>query len=145
MSAFLSYEGTTDYLAATPALVVTFAASGSITAGRGVCFNTSGPGYVYQPSAVPSGSLVPAGVAIATVSDGDPVPVVVFGYVKSLPALPTTVSYANGQALVISGSGYWSSSGSSALCATGVSAGKIISGSAGYIYAFINCMSNVGV
>ncbi len=142
MSAFLSYEGTTDYLAATPALVVSFAASGSITAGRAVCFNTAGPGYVYQVSGQPSGANIPAGVALATVADGDPVPVVVWGYVKSLPALPTTISFANGQPLVITGSGYWTASGSTRPVG-GTVAGKIISGSAGFIYAFINCMDNV--
>ena len=143
MSAFLNYEGTADYMAVSPALIVTFAASGSITAGRAVCFNTAGPGYVYQPSGVPSGSLIVAGVALQTVSDADPVPVMVWGYAKSLPALPTTGVFANGQALVVTGSGYWTCSGSVPLINNSYNAGKIISGSAGYMYAFIDCMRNV--
>ena len=142
MSAFLYYEGTADYLAATPALIVTFAASGSITAGRGVVNGgASNPGYVYQPpSGTISGSLVPAGVALSTVSDGDPLPVLVWGYAKSLTTLATASNNYFGQALVITGSGYWGASGSTKVATV---AGKIISGSAGYIYAFINCMDNV--
>jgi hypothetical protein len=140
MSAFLYYEGTTDYLAATPALIVTFAASGSITAGRAVVFQSGSGGYVYQPTGQIAGAVNPAGVAISTVSDGDPVGVIVWGYCKSLPAANQT-SIA-GQALIVTGSGLWGNSGSVAPVSAAVVAGKIISGSAGYITAFINCMSN---
>ena len=140
MSAFIYYEGTSDYLAATPALVITLAASGSITAGRGVATETENPGYVYQPAAgTQSGALSPAGVALATCADGDPVPVLVFGYAKSLPMLPTGTSFPFGRPLVITGSGFWGTSGSGPSSYT---AGKIVSGSAGYGYALINCMSN---
>lgn len=140
MSAFLTYEGTTDYLAATPALILSFAASGSITAGRAVAFDSGNPGYVYMPSGVPSGSIVPAGVAMSTVADADPIAVIVWGYAKALPTLPTNRSLVNGQALVITGSGYWGTSGSTLVAQV---AGKVISGSAGYTYALINCMSNI--
>ena len=140
MSAFLTYEGTTDFLAATPALIVSFAASGSIIAGRGVVVSTSNYGSVYMPSGVPSGSVVPAGVATATVSDGEPVGVIVFGYAKSLPTLPTNRTIGFGQPLVITGSGYWTTSGSTLNSCV---AGKTVSGSAGYTFAFINTTTNV--
>lgn len=143
MSAFLSYEGTTDYIAATPAMLVTYAASGSITAGRGVAWNKSDPAHVYQPPVgTISGSLEVAGVALATVADGDPVPVMVWGYAKSLPTILSTITVGPLLPLVITGSGYWGTSGSGR--GMGV-AGKTISGSAGYIYAFIDCMTNLGV
>lgn len=140
MSAFLSYEGTTDYLAVTPAMVITLAASGSITAGRAVVVQSTNPGYCYMPTSVPSGSVIPAGVATSTVSDGDPIGVIVWGYVKSLPTLPTDRTLSFGQALVVTGSGYWGTSGSTKVAQV---AGKVVSGSAGYTYAFIDCMDNV--
>jgi hypothetical protein len=140
MSAFLTYEGTTDYLAVTPAMVITLAASGSIIAGRAVVVESTNPGYCYMPTGAPSGSLTPAGVATATVSDGDPIGVIVWGYVKSLPSLPATGTVRFGQPLVITGSGYWGTSGSTKVAQV---AGKTVSGSAGYTYAFIDCMDNV--
>jgi hypothetical protein len=144
MSYFLNYEGTADYIAATPYLAVTLAASGSVTAGRAVVADTNNPAYVYQPSGQPSGSVKPVGVALATVADGAALPVLVWGYAKSLPALPTARSFGLGNGLVVTGSGQWSSSGSAAgLAPASEFAGKIVSGSAGYIFAFIDCLRNV--
>lgn len=146
MSAFITYEGTSDFIAATPYLAITLAASGSITAGRAVSVETLNPGYCYQVLAVAaqSGSIKPAGVALATVANGAAVPVLVWGYVKALPALPTTGVFSFGDPLVVSGSGYWTASGSILATATSSNtvAGKIVSGSAGYITAFIDCMRN---
>jgi hypothetical protein len=138
MSSFLTYEGTSDYLAATPALIITLTASGSIAAGRGVVFDTGTNAAVYQPSAIVSGSLRPAGIALATRATGDAVPVMVWGYAKSLPASGQT--FTPGDILTITGSGLWGSSGSAAL---GSGCGKIISGSSGYIYALVDFMRNL--
>ena len=140
MSAFLTYEGTADFVAATPYLAVSLGASGSIAAGFAVVADPTNPGWVYQPSAVPSGSLKPAGVALTTAADKTPVNVLVWGYAKSLPTLPATASLLWGQALVITGSGYWGTSGSTLVSQV---AGKVVSGSAGYVYAFIDCMNNI--
>ncbi len=141
MSTLLYYEGTSDYLAATPALVITLQASGSISAGRGVVFDGGSNAAVYQPAALRSGALVPAGVALATVATGDAVPVLVWGYAKSLPASVGT--FLPGDVLALTGSGLWGCSGSKALSLGGGACGKIISGSGGYIYALVNFMSNV--
>ena len=138
MSSYLTYEGTSDYLAATPALVITLTASGSIAAGRGVVLDGGGSAAVYQPTAIVSGSLRPAGIALATVSSGDPVPVMVWGYAKSLPSSGQTFAFGN--VLALTGSGLWGCSGSAAL---GPGCGKIISGSGGYIYALVNFMNNL--
>jgi len=143
MSTFLTYEGTTDFIAVTPALIVTLTASGSITAGRAVTYDTSNPSAVYQPSAIRSGSLPVAGVALTTAADGKAVSVMVWGFAKSLPTLPSTgATGIIGQPLVITGSGYWGASGSGRNYCT---AGKIVSGSAGFTYAFIDCVSNTSV
>jgi len=142
MSSFLTYEGTMDFVAATPALIITFTASGSITPGRGVAIDPSNNGAVYQPSGVRSGSVVPAGVALTSASNGRAVSVLVWGFAKSLPTLPTSDSAITiGQPLVITGSGFWGASGSSRAATV---AGKTISGSAGFTYALVDCMSNLG-
>lgn len=133
---FMYYEGTADFLAATPALTVTFEASGSITAGRAVSYDTAGQAStVYMPSAVRSGATVVAGVALQTVSTGNPVGVLVWGYAKSLPKLGEGGQF--GESLVISGSGYWTQSGSGQ---SRYVAGRIVSGSGNTIVAFIDCM-----
>ena len=139
--AFMYYEGTKDFLAATPALIVTFRASGSISAGRGVCFETNDNSTdVYQPGAsTESGSLAVAGVALKTVSDNDEIPVLIWGYAKALPKHANDATAMNpGTCLVITGAGYWCASGSD----FGVAevAGKVVSGSTTHIVAFINCI-----
>ena len=142
MSSFLTYEGTTDFIAVTPALIVTLTASGSISPGRAVVIDTSNNGAVYQPTGVRSGSVVPAGVALTSASDGKAVSVMVWGFAKSLPTLPASDSAITiGQPLVVTGSGFWGASGSSRAATV---AGKTLSGSAGFTYAFIDCMSNLG-
>jgi hypothetical protein len=138
MSQYLTYEGTSDYQASTPALIITLTSSGSITAGRAVVFDAGSSAAVYQPTGIDSGALKPAGVALATVATGNAVPVLVWGYAKSLPSSGQT--FAPGNVLCLTGSGLWGSSGSSAL---GGGCGKIISGSGGYLYALVNCMNNI--
>ena len=139
---FLYFEGTKDFLAATPALITTFEASGSITAGRLVSFNTNADQRVSLPGAsTASGSANVAGLAVATVSNGDPCPVLVWGYAKNVA---TTATFTCGDALVCSGSGYIGTSGS-VKPVTGSSSnaywcGRYISGSATSAIAFINCM-----
>ena len=144
--AFIYSEGTKDYLAATPALIVTFKASGSITAGRCVCYEvTSNDSSVYMPAAgTESGSDVPAGVALNTVANAADVAVLVWGYAKSLPNGNTAVT-AN-RFITHSGSGYWVMSGSINNTLLKRVAGKAISGSAagGTILAFIDCTKTSG-
>jgi hypothetical protein len=135
MSSFLTFEGTSDYLAATPALIITLTASGSIAAGVPVAYETNTNAAVYQPAAIATGSINPAGVALSTVTTGQAVPVLVFGYAKSLPQLGTA-ALTPGYALVASGSGTWTQSAGGG----SQSAGRIVSGSSGYIYALISCM-----
>lgn len=137
------YEGTKDYVAATPALITTFRASGSISAGRCVVFVGDDSSDVYQPTGLPSGSVLPVGVAIQTVSTTDPVAVLVWGHAKNLPLLGGAVT--PGSFIVNTGSGYWGTSGSTMtnpLYRLATVAGKCVSGSAasGKITAFINCM-----
>lgn len=139
MSSYLTFEGTSDYLAATPALILTFTSSGSITAGRAVVFDAGSKAAVYQPSAVASGSLNPVGVALSTVATATEIPVLVWGFAKSLPCVNTT-AVTPGYALNISGSGYWAATAGPA---SATNAGKIISGSGGYIYALVDCMNNI--
>jgi len=136
--AFWYYEGTKDFVVTTPALILTFKASGSITAGRGVTFDAGNTSDVYQATC-PINNKVPVGVALATVSDDDPVPVLVWGVAKNL----TSIGQAKtpGMLIGLSGSGYFAqateASGSSYI------AGKVISGSGtatGKFMAFIDCM-----
>ncbi len=140
--AFMYYEGTMDYLAATPALIITHKASGSITAGRFVAFEPGTTGCVYQPTGVASGSILPGGVALQTVSTGDPVAVGIWGLFKNLPTLNQHVG--PGQWLVVTGSGYWGTSGSSVtadpLVRSPMWAGRCITGSSanGSVVAFIS-------
>ena len=139
---FLYFEGTKDYVAATPALIVTYSASGSITAGR--CLNLNTTGDVYVPTAHRSGASKPAGVALATVANGEPCPVMVWGYAKNLQNAGLALNV--GDVLAVSGSGLWTTSGS-LNTPSSYSAGKVVSGSAasGLIVAFIDCMKNFGV
>ena len=144
---FMYFEGTKDYLAATPALITTFEASGSITAGRLVSFNTNADQRVSLPGAsTASGSANVAGLAVATVSNGDPCPVLVWGYAKNIAA---TGTFTVGNPIVSSGSGYVATSGSPGhatgsgqvgLTGTARWCGRYISGSTTSAIAFINCM-----
>lgn len=143
--AFQYYEGTMDFVAATPAMIVTFRASGSLTAGRAAVYDKGGSGDVYQiatAAGIISGATtyVPAGVTLQTVTDGQEVAVLVWGYAKNLPYYGNS-SAIPGNPVVMSGASYWSTSGSTteslAHC------GKVVTGSAsgGTILAFIDCMT----
>ena len=134
--AFQYYEGTMDYLAATPALIATFAASGSITAGNIVCFDAGNSAAVYAAAGI-SGSNAPVGLALQTQSTGKEIAVLVWGYAKNIPYVGAT-TYA-GDLLT--------TSGSSATKATGTITGayiigKVVTGSAagGTVVAFIDYM-----
>ncbi len=131
------YEGTADYEAATPVLVTTFEASGSIAAGKMVLFMGAADQRVYQGIAgTHSAASIPAGLALATVANADPCPVLVWGYAKniSVSALQTNLTGYG----VVSGAGYLHNSGS--IVKNVYSIAKIISGSATTCTAFINCM-----
>ena len=135
---FMYFEGTKDFLAATPALITTFEASGSITAGKGVLFLSATDQRVYQGIAgTHSSASFPAGVALATVSNADPCPVLVWGYAKNL-SVSAAVTYITAP-LVISGAGYFASSGSGGTF-TRYCVGKAVSGSATSCIAFINAL-----
>lgn len=140
---FMYFEGTRDYIAATPAIITTFKASGSITAGRFVAHNSnfaSNDPDVYLPaSSVVLGAVQPAGLALNTCSDGDPCAVLVFGYAKNI-ATATATAFNCGDMLTISGSGYAFKTGSAAVYATKFLnvIGKVITGSTTSVVAFIN-------
>jgi hypothetical protein len=135
--AFQFYEGTSDYLAATPALIITFRASGSVTGGRFCAFDAGNTGDVYTP-AVASGSVAPAGFAIMTKATGTEVPVLVWGYAKNIPWLGITG--VAGSPVFISGSSATTSAGLGIYVC-----GKVITGSAtgGTVVALIDCMNVV--
>ncbi len=142
---FWYYEGTKDFVVTTPALIMTFEASGSITAGRGVTFDTGDQSKVEQATCAKC-EKIPVGVALKSASDGDPVPVLVWGVAKNL----TSIGEAKtpGMLISLSGSGYFADC-TSLVTDTGTSgsayvAGKVISGSGGVatgkFMAFIDCM-----
>jgi len=142
--AYLSLEGTKDFLAATPALIVTYVASGSIAAGNGLKWDAGNTGEVWADTAGALGKC--AGVALATVSDGDNVPVLVWGYAKNLVSYETMVpgdrimlsSVAQGPGftkdvpVLVSGS-YSASIYRCGTCVTNVTSGS-------KFMALINCM-----
>jgi hypothetical protein len=137
MCAFQYYEGTKDYIAATPALILTFRASGSVTGGQFVAFDAGNTGDVYTP-AVASGSVAPAGFALMTKATLTEVPVLVWGFAKNVPWLGAT-SVAGNPVFI---------SGSSATTSAGLGiyvCGKVITGSAaaGTVVALIDCMNVV--
>lgn len=132
--AFQYYEGTADYIAATPALIVTFRTSGSVAAGNFVAFDAGNTGDVYQP-AVASGSVAPAGLALQTRATGQDIAILVHGYAKNIPYLGATC-YA-GNNLFISGSSATTSAGAGIY-----TIGRVVTGSAtgGTVVAFIDCL-----
>jgi hypothetical protein len=137
MCAFQYYEGTKDYIAATPALIITFRASGSVSGGQIVAFDAGNTGDVYTP-AVASGSTAVAGLALMTKANATEVPVLVWGYAKNVPYLGATC-YA-GNPLFVSGSSVTTSAG------TGIyQIGTVITGSAtgGTVVALLDFMNVV--
>lgn len=128
------YEGTKDFVVMTPCLLVTFKASGSITAGKLVCFDAGGTSDVYQAT-VAIGGAKAVGLAVQTVSDDDPVNVMVWGFAKNLALTYASETIAPGEAITISGSGGFTSGSAR-------SVGRVVSGSAARFMAFIDCMKN---
>ena len=81
---YLSLEGTADYLAAYPAIMTAFVATGSISAGNMVRMMAD-TGFVKKSDdALGTGSVV--GVAYISASDGDKVGVISWGYIKNIVA-----------------------------------------------------------
>lgn len=130
MSTFYS-EGTADYVARYPAVILSFKASGSITAGRLVVYDLSNSSMVYQAT-VAIGGLVPVGLALQTTADGGSVPVLVWGVAKNCKFAKTDETLYPGQNLTISGAGYFTSGSTYVI-------GRAISGSASSFTAFIDC------
>ena len=145
--AYMTLEGTKDFIVATPALIVTFVASGSIVAGNGLKWdggNTSGE--VWADTAGAAGKC--AGIALKTVSDGDELPVLVWGYAKNLVAYETMVP---GDTFILSspaqGPGFVKEaapavSGSGAVARTTYRVGVVINPvtSGSKFLALVNCM-----
>jgi len=144
--AFWYYEGTKDFVAATPCLILTFKASGSITAGRPVLYDAGDTSEVYMTGSGFLEVAVPAGVALKTVSDNDDVPVLVWGVAKNL--LSNTEAKTPGMVITNSGSAfadctsYMYDTGSSS--GSRYAMGSVISGSGGSatgkFMATIDCM-----
>jgi hypothetical protein len=140
--AFAYYEGTKDYLVMTPALLVTFRASGSISAGQGVAFDAGGTSDVYVPTTA-LGATPCAGIALRTVSSGDPVTVLVWGYAKNLTSITQVKTPGMWIALSGSAGAFAELTTGSFLGSPNACAGKVVSGSAsatGKFMAFIDCM-----
>lgn len=142
--AFWYHEGTMDFVVCTPALIWTFKASGSIIAGRGVALDAGNTSDVFMGPFAEK-SIIPQGIALKTVSDDDPVPVLIWGIVKNITSIEGAKT--PGMLIGLSGSGYFNDV--TDLAAGGVSgssyvAGKVISGSGGSatgkFMATINCM-----
>ncbi len=140
--AFMYTEGTSDYIAATPVLIVGYRASGSITAGRIVQLATdSGDVYVPLAAGVATGSTVPtAGLATATTASGDSCPVLVWGMAKNLTKCLSTATFNPGDILFISGAGYVSANAPGVTSAPSNALGRVVSGSGTYVTAFISLM-----
>jgi len=139
MCAFQYYEGTKDYIAATPALIITFRASGSVTGGQFVAFDAGNTGDVYNAGlGLASGASAPAGFALMTKATGTEVPVLVWGYAKNVPWLGITG--VAGSPVVISGSSATTTAGAGIYVC-----GKVITGSAtgGTVVALIDCMTPI--
>jgi hypothetical protein len=136
---FLYFEGTKDFIAATPVLMTTFEASGSITAGRLVAFNSATDQRVYQ-GVFRASTVACAGLAVQTVANGDPCPVIVWGYVKNM-SVDGALTY---NAPFTISSSYAFSSGSAPYANAACYCGKAISGSATLAIGFIDCMKNAG-
>ena len=103
-----SKEGATDYILARPALVLSYQASGSIVAGKGVVFDLGGSSTVYQPSAIATGSVLCEGLALSAAATGKIVDVLVWGVAKNLPAVAGWTP-ATGQRFQLSGSSQFTS------------------------------------
>jgi len=132
--AFWYYEGTKDYLVqGVPAVVLTFKASGSITAGRFVALDAGGTSDVYQPTAEINTCDKAVGVAMHTASDDDPVAVLCWGVAKNLSFANSSETVTPGCMVTVSGSGQLTS-GSAYIV------GRILSGSATRLMCFVDCM-----
>jgi hypothetical protein len=145
--AYLTLEGTKDFIVSTPALIVTFVASGSIAAGNGLKWDAGNSGNVWADTAGALGKC--AGVALATVSDDDYVPVLVWGYAKNLVAFETMVpgdtimlsSVAQGPGFIKETVVNVSGSVGRTIYKCGVCVSNVTSGSGGAKFlALINCM-----
>ena len=136
---FLKFEGTKDFIVCTPALIVTFRASGSIQAGTFVTFDAGGTGDVYTSTGT-SGSYRPIGLALSTKTSGTEVPVLVWGYAKNIPITGSAVK--PGDILVGAQSGFGSTSGSNASGSI-YAVGTIVTSAAngGSCLAFIDCIN----
>jgi hypothetical protein len=129
---FYYFEGTADYVLATPVIMIGYIASGAITAGMMVC--TTPDSRVYMPpSGTTTGSVIPAGLCVNTCASGDPAAVIVHGPVKNLTS--TVSAVPPDTIIVITGSGYvcgyYPGTPALTLSKLLVSAGKVISGSTG--------------
>ena len=114
---YLKFEGTTDLLlTGVPVGIVTFQASGSITAGNAVVISGD------MAVSLSTGAVDPfGGVALKTATDGDKVGVLVFGALKNLVAAATITA---GQWFVPANNGGFISTGST----SAVHSGKAFTG-----------------
>jgi len=131
--AYLTHEGTKDFLLGSPAIVLTFKASGSITGGKVVTFDAGNTADVYVASGNSVGQISVLGVALKTVSDDDPVPVLIWGVAKNLAMENSSETVYPGSNISVSGSGGFTSG--SEYCI-----GRVISGSATRFVALIDGM-----
>lgn len=135
---FMSFEGTADYIVATPALIVSFKASGSVAAGTFVAWDAGNTGDVYNVAAsIASGSYRPAGFALATAASGTVFPVLVWGYAKNIHVTGSAVNPGNPLVAAGTNGGTSGSAGTAAVVGTFTTAAA----SGAKALAFINCLS----
>lgn len=106
MASYISFEGTQDYLIHMPALIMTFKASGSITAGQAVGIGTDGEVFALGTTDATAAAAARMqefiGIATKTTSDDGLVPVITWGPVKNIVAQTAITA---GQFIIPSGSG----------------------------------------
>jgi hypothetical protein len=136
------FEGKNDYIAVYPALIASFKASGSISAGKGLAFDAGNTSYVYQPTLAVASGTACAGISLNAAADTKACSVLVWGFAKNLSAVAAYTPQP-GDIIQLSGSGNFTSLATgSFLTSPYAAAGKVVSGSgAGAAFmAFISCM-----
>jgi hypothetical protein len=140
--AMYTYEGTKNFIAVYPAIIVSLVASGSVTAGNGLAFDAGNTSEVYVPTCAAASGTECAGIALNTASDNGRVEVGVLGFFKNLVAV-SAFTPAPGDRILLSGSGTFTSCTSGSFLTNPYAVcGKVVSGSVagGRFMAFINCL-----
>ena len=133
-------EGASDYIAVTPATIISLVCSGSVGAGMGVAWDGGNTSMVYVASNVNTGSapVQCAGLALQSGSNGQSIPVLISGVVKNLTKATSAYTFTPGMWILLSGSGGAFAAAPLAHAATIVPwcCGVVVSGSGNFIAQF---------